>query len=390
MPEQFHEKIDALQAKLSEPTLSEANSVVIDKVDRLQVLADKALNSGGEYESRTAKDVLDGLTVLLDTLSQELGIASPTEIFESHKDTLKSVLDLAVVSIEVAHKMEIFRQWFDSKGWRQGEDYVMFDKIISDDGTIVRDFRKTDGRFALAVKGDKYSEFIEYIQGEFSNRARSENPDTKIDVRYSWGGRIFFADDSVAFDSVMFSDGGDFKGMTESKDGAIPMDAIPSMQAPTYHKEYMDFFRDRMGFELPTAEVLITGLQKIAEEGLADYEKAFEKISDVEKGRELTEDEYQIKMALIRYIALLKGVETPKDLPPNAADMDSGAELYCDLTYNIYTEPSLDRIEATMGVRIPDRLRVDKIFDIFSGRKFDRDSVAKLNEDFAKYLSARK
>ncbi len=282
---------------------------------------------------------------------------------------------LEAVREDISHKADKIRKWGESVGLIEGKDFKVIESIRDteeDDKTIApHELRE----FGVIVGERYYFDFKKYIEGQYTEERKRENPDNKYggpNLDYSWGGRFAVINDGVFIDTAAASD-------------------VEKLSIPTHHEEFLKFFEEKAGFEFPTSETLNPLLKEISDQGLEIYKSALEKLRTLQEQDALPCDGYGLIDAMEHLIMILndaKDGEALVDLPEVIeGDMPAKTRHYADLTYNAESLKDLDRVTEITGIAFSDDIRVDKIYDKHG---FNRKEMENICHDFSDYLDAKK
>lgn len=276
----------------------------------------------------------------------------------------------------------VIEKWATGMGFVRGEDYSMEDLA---DTTKLNDFEKKE--FIMLIKEDKYEEFKKYFLGEYSKEMKKMNPESNIQLGYSWGGRF-----------IVYSDRG----------AHVPFDTVASNDvkngvALTHHNKFKEFFSERTKKEFPSAEELNKVLKEMADVAIPAYEAVDGKLQQLKNDKTTKPEllaglwgtDVGFELELLRNA---KSKYAVKEIPEEGRRNDRDPEQdkirrYADLTYNIESVgEETDRIIKLTGVKIPESARVDKIYEQHFGYLPGemKGLMKKLCDDFPAYLSAEK
>lgn len=272
---------------------------------------------------------------------------------------------------EVIKQAKLIRDWAKEMGFEEGKDYRIIENIrnaIGADASVAPHELK---QFFVIIHESKYRQFQDYFKGRYWDEMKKKNPENDAKLLYSWGGRFLVGWAGVPFDT----------GRALS---------IKEMTGLTRHAKFKQFFRDRTGFDLPTAEKLNPMLKEIAEKGLPLYEAALTKLEEMKSAATLSNDGYRVIDGVVHAVELLRTALTGQaveELPEILTErMTREVRTYADLTYNAGTIVDLDKVEEITGIVIPKDLRIDRIFENNFG--FNRDQMEGICEDFANLVDA--
>lgn len=273
---------------------------------------------------------------------------------------------------QIKEQTVMIREWAKKRGFYEGEDYLIIEDIkdvVGEEGDVVPHETKT---FYMAIHEKYYREFRNYFMSEYKNEMHTKDPKNHARLDYSWGGRFCVGWAGVPCDTVAASD-------------------IENRIIPTHHKEFKIFFKDKTGFDFPTAERLNPTLKEMSKKGLAAYEKALVELIKLKKEKALSDDGYGLIDSVKQAIKILdkarggKAVEElPNELP---VEMPIEMRTYADLTYNAEDIANFDRVEEITSVDIPQEARIDKMFDRYN---FDRNQMEQICKDFSEYLMTKR
>ena len=280
---------------------------------------------------------------------------------------------------EVIHKMaEKIRKWAEDKGFVEGRDYMivedMYGHVKDKESQVPHD--KDFKRFAMGIQEDGYLQFRDFFTTEFQQERQREDPDAKIWLDYSWGGRFMVAGGGVPLDTV-------------------PMTDVAKGIVPTHHNEFRQFFKEKAGFDFPTASELNSRLREISERWASQYEEAYKKLTEMANTHELPDDIYGLIDALGMAVKILeksKNGDGLIDLPETIqGEMPAEMMRYADLTYNAEYINNLDKAFKLVGIEIPDEAKIDKLVEnAFSQKGFNKSQIDGLCKDLPAYVKVRK
>jgi len=280
---------------------------------------------------------------------------------------------------EVEHKIEKIKAWAEQSGLKENEDFLVIKSIgdLEEDKENIAPHERY--MFFMAVHEKHYKEFRDYILGQYKKERKEENPESDVKIDYSWGGRFFVYNDGLS-------------GLDTAPASHIEnIEDIEKTVVHTHHKEFKESFRKKTGFEFPSAETLNPILKDISGEGLVSYEKAMDKLEEMEKLGTLPDEGYGLKNGLKYATMILEDAKRGKeviDLPETIhGEMSYKTRHYNDLTYNADYLVDLDRVSKITNVRFSDKARIDKIFERWG---FNRKKMEDVCRDFAEHLMDRR
>lgn len=273
---------------------------------------------------------------------------------------------------QVSEQVTMIHEWAKEQGFEEGKDYLVIEDIrdiIGEEGEVVPHETKA---FYMAIHENHYRKFRDYFMSQYKDEMSAKDPKNDARLDYSWGGRFLVGWAGVSCDTVAASD-------------------IENLTVPTHHQEFKGFFKNKAGFDFPSAETLNPMLTKMSEKGLGDYEKALKKLNELKEKETLPDDGYGLIDSVIHAIELLKKAQEGKAVEELSDEllgtMPIEMRTYADLTYNAEDIANLDRVQEITGVEIPDGARIDQIFDQFN---FDRNQMEQICKDFSEYLMTKR
>ena len=172
---------------------------------------------------------------------------------------------------QITEQATMILEWAEEQGLKEGKDFLIIENIkdvVGEDGEVVPHETKA---FYMAIHEDQYRKFRDYFISQYKDEMKAKDPENNARLDYSWGGRFLVGWAGVPCDTVAASD-------------------IEKLTVPTHHEEFKDFFKTKAGFDFPSAETLNPMLKEMAESGLADYERALEKLNEFKKSDTLPDD----------------------------------------------------------------------------------------------------
>ncbi len=250
---------------------------------------------------------------------------------------------------EITHEADRIRDWASEQGFREGEDFIVIEDIrdaVPKGEKIAPHEQKA---FYMGIHDSRYGAFRDYFTGEYEKGRQQENPNARVKLNYSWGGRFLVDSDTVPCDTA-------------------PVTNLKERRVETKHAEFRQFFKEKIGKDFPTAEQLNPILEEISTKGLTYYQEVRDKIIKMDEEGTLPENAYRGMLDDIKHrIMVLENakqgpafIELPEVLE---GKMDPKIRHYNDFTYNADDMHNLDRAMEVTGIVIPEELRTDKILE---------------------------
>jgi len=273
---------------------------------------------------------------------------------------------------QIKDQANLIRAWATENGFEEGSDYLIIESIekVAPKGELPAPHELK--QFFLIIREDIYHRFRDYFTSRYRDEMKQRDPKNDARLNYSWGGRFFVGWAGVPIDTAVAS-------------------SIEERTVPTHHEKFKKFFRDKAGFDFPTAETLNLQLREMSKKGLPAYQAALAKLREMKKSQSLPPDGYGLIDSMVHAVDLLEQARTEnvvEELPEILqGTMPRKQRTYADLTYNAEAIVNLDRVTEITGVTIPDEARIDKIFKRFG---FDRNRMEEICKDFSDYIMAKK
>jgi hypothetical protein len=273
---------------------------------------------------------------------------------------------------QIKDQAELIHTWAAENGLENGKDYRIIESIeevIGEGASVAPHEHK---QFFVIIHEDKYRQFKDYFTDKYRDEMKQRDPKNDARLAYSWGGRFLVGWAGVPFDTVAVSN-------------------IDTMTTPTHHEEFKKFFRDKTGFDFPTAETLNPQLKEMSKKGLSTYQEALFKLREMKEAQSFPPDGYGLIDSMVHAVELLEQASSTnavEELPEVLqCTMPREMRTYADLTYNAEAIANLDRVREITGISIPDETRIDKIFERFG---FNRNRMEEICKDFSDYIMTKK
>jgi len=149
----------------------------------------------------------------------------------------------------------MIREWAKQLGLYEGEDYLIIEdikEVVGEEGEVVPHETKA---FYMAIHEKHYQNFEIILYQNIQMKCTQKTQKNHARLDYSWGGRFSVGWAGVPCDTVTASN-------------------IENLTIPTHHNEFKAFFKDKTGFNFPTAERLNPILKEMSKKDLVAYEKA--------------------------------------------------------------------------------------------------------------------
>jgi len=303
---------------------------------------------------------------------EEPKAVQPEKPVPTPPDTIVDKYGPEAIREQIKDQAELIRTWATENGLEEGKDYRIIESItavVGEKGSVAPHELK---QFFVIIHEDTYRQFKDYFTGRYHDEMKQRDPKNDARLDYSWGGRFLVGWAGVPFDTVAASN-------------------IEKMTVPTHHEEFKKFFRDKAGFDFPTAETLNPQLKEMSKRGLSAYQEALAKLREMKESQSLPPDGYGLIDSMVHAVELLEQAKTAnvvENLPETLqGTMPREQRTYADLTYNAEAIVNLDRVAEITGVAIPDEARIDKIFERFG---FNRNRMEEICKDFSDYIMAKK
>ena len=270
-----------------------------------------------------------------------------------------------VIRLEIGQEAARIREWAAKQGYEEGQDYRIIEDIkdVLTEGEQVAPHEQKS--YYMAIHEDHYGSFRDYFIGDYEKARQQENPDAKVHLNYSWGGRFLVDSDTVPCDTAPVAD-------------------LETLTVPTKHGEFRQFFRERTDTDFPSAEQLNPILKEMSDKGLDYYRNALAKMRELVDTETLPNDAYGLMDDVEHKIIVLENaqkgdalIELPETLHGR---MDPKMRHYADFTYNADDMRSLDRVTEVTGIIIPNDARTDKILEKFG---IDRQQMEDICKEFS-------
>ena len=291
-------------------------------------------------------------------------------------------------------QVKLISDWAKNKGYEEGKDFGFFSIGEAEEkGENLAPHEL--GNLYLGFKKELTVDFRDFFEDEYQTAmeqtrakylAQGAPPDflhswePSVKLNYSWAGRFLVVGaGGSAIDTAPLN-----KIQTE-KNGRINGEAL------THHDEFKKFFKEKTGFNLPSAKELDTALEQMTQ-FIPWYTQAIEKLQviadKVNRGEfdNIPKVDPEIWKAAeyannLRYTAvILQGArDNPglEELPEKTSYMRDKVRHYNDLTYNNDDFADQDKVAELIGIeKLPDGGRIDRIINtVLKNRRMHDENV---------------
>ena len=305
---------------------------------------------------------------------------------------------------------QIIKEWAKSQNppLEEGKDFMLIfsfaDAVREGESIAPHEL----GNLYLGFKKENFHKFTDFFVKEYpkkmEEREMREPWSSGVKLNYSWGGRyLIHGEGGVAIDSA-------------------PVETIDPNLCKPEHSKFKDFFKEKYGFELPTADKLNEIVVEMSNH-LDWYQQTLQELktkqSESKDPWEYDSPIMQLEYAVIilRDAKILKIAKedletaerldskeaisksqglvdryTIKELPDEFSYFGDKTRHYNDLTYNADDLADLEKVKTLLGSKIdlPKKkgARIDRIYEDYYD--FDRKNFETACHEFSEKLFPRK